>query len=229
MARKTLLLICMSVFGAALPGSAASLRVVAEESVFAVVTHKGGLGAALAHNHFVTADMAGAVLDFDVENPLGTRFRLLARVEELLVDAPGKHERWSSRIQELAILDTGPAEISDGNRSKIREAMLGKKQLDSASFPDLEVELESLSRRSLQVGDTEFPFEALLLVKIHGETRRVKAAVRFQWDDDTLHFEGVATAKFSDFGIKPYSAMLGAVKNLDEFHFYLSLRARSAQ
>jgi hypothetical protein len=216
----------MSVFGASLPGSAASLRVVAEESVLAVVTHKGGLGSARAHNHFVTADVAGATLDFDAENPLGTRFRLTARVQELLVDAPGRHAQWSSRIRELDILDIGPEELSDSNRSKIREAMLGKKQLNSASFPDLEVELESLSRHSSQVGDTEFPFEALLLVKIHGEKRRLKAAVRYRLDGDTLHLEGVATAKFSDFGIKPYSAFLGVVKNLDEFHFFLSLRAR---
>ena len=222
---RALFLIGLPALVAASPVSGASLRIVEEGSVFAVVTHRGGLGAALAHNHFVTADLAGAALEFDAENLLGTRFRLDAKVEELIVDGPGQHERWSSRLLELDILDDAPADISDGDRDKIRASMLDKKQLDSRSFPDLRVELESLSRRSSQVGDTRFPFEALLLVKIHGQTRRVEAAVRHRVDGDTLHLEGVATAKFSDFGIKPFSAMLGALKNLDEFHFFLSLQA----
>ena len=225
MTRKALFRIGLFALVAASPAFGASLRVVEEGSVFAVVIHKGGLGAALAHNHFVTADVAGAVLEFDAENPLGTRFRLDAKVEELIVDGPGQHERWSSRLLDLDILDDAPADLSDSNRDSIRTAMLDKKQLDSRSFPDLRVELESLSRRSSQVGDTEFPLEALLLVRIHGQTRRIKAAVSYRVDGDALRVEGVATAKFSDFGIKPFSAMLGALKNLDELHFFLSLTA----
>jgi hypothetical protein len=54
----------------------------------------------------------------------------------------------------------------------------------------------------------------------------VPAAVRYTSEGDALTIEGVGSARFTDFGIKPFSAFMGAVKNLDEFHLYLNLRAR---
>ena len=65
------------------------------------------------------------------------------------------------------------------------------------------------------------------LAGLHGESRRISAVGRTVLDDGLLTIEAVAVAKFSDFGIRPYSALLGAVKNLDEFHLFLSLRAHA--
>ncbi len=205
---------------------AESLRVVAEESVFAVITHKGGFGSGLAHNHLVVARSPEVELEFDAENPLETRFSVAVEVDDLVADDPELQSAWNARILELGILEEPMEELKEKNRRKVGDAMRGKKQLDAARHPGLTAELGGLIEAPTSHGDTEFPLRADLQVKIRGETRAVPAAVRYEWDGESLTVEAVATAKFSDFGIRPYSAMLGAVKNLDEFHLLVVFTAR---
>ena len=164
-------------------------------------------------------------LEFDAEMPLETRFSLAVEVDDLVADDPELQSAWNARILELGILGGPMEELSEKNRRKVGDAMRGKKQLDAARYPRLTAELGGLIEAPTRHGDTEFPLRADLKVEIHGETRIVPAAVAYEWDGDCLTVEAVATAKFSDFGIRPYSAMLGAVKNLDEFHFLVVFAA----
>ncbi len=52
---------------------------------------------------------------------------------------------------------------------------------------------------------------------------------RYELADGILTIEAIGAFNFTDFGIKPYSAFLGAVKNEDEFHVYVNLSARSTR
>ena len=44
-------------------------------------------------------------------------------------------------------------------------------------------------------------------------------------DGDELSIEAVGEFTFEEFGIEPYSAFLGSVKNKNEFFIYLNLKA----
>lgn len=202
--------------------------VVEGDSVLAVITHKAGIASGLAHNHFVVVGHLSLVLDFDPNEPTSASFRFEAAIEDLIVDGPGRHEQWSDRLQELSILGEGPKALSEKIRAKIRTAMLGRRQLDAATFPTFSVEVVGFEKSPATLGGVDFPYTASIEVELHGTSRRFGAASRYEWDGQILWIEAVAEAYFSDFGIEPYSAILGAIKNQDRFHFFLSLKAKPA-
>jgi len=213
------LLAAPAVFGA-------GFRIDEKQSIIAVVIHKGGFASGLGHNHFIAARQFDSRLVFDPDSPADTRFELRLRVEDLIADDPVLRKSWSTRLKELGILDEPFAELSEKDREKIRRAMLGKKQLDSSAFPTIAVAVTGIE---LNAPDQEsaLPHEVTLTLEVLG--RRVERSVRARYalSDETLIVEAAGTFRFTDFGIKPYSAALGAVKNLDEFHVYATLTARA--
>jgi len=203
----------------------ADMAVVPEDSLFAVVTHKGGFAAGKAHNHLIVAEEFKASLTFDVGPPEQVTFTLTIPADRLAVDRPDLQERWYPRLEALGLLEEPFGALKDKNRSKIRDAMLGPKQLDAGNHPTITVRLEQVTAKATTLGNTVFPHAVTIAFTLHGQVVTVPAAVRYTLEDDALTIEGVGTARFTDFGIKPFSAFMEAVKNLDEFHLYLNLRA----
>ena len=194
-----------------------------EASVFAVVTHKAGVAAKLAHNHLVVAKDYTLDGDFDPSNPAATRFRLEVASEALTVDDAALQAKWQDRILELEILDEAFGELKDSDRKKIRKSMLSKGQLNVEKYPSLSAEVLDIQRTK----DGEFPFTVKLAVAIVGQTVNADLAGKMTEPADKqgegFILEAYGQLLFSDFGIKPYSAMLGAVRNDDPFHIYVHL------
>lgn len=216
-------IVCLPLLLAALPAVADDLKVNEQDSIVAVITHKAGVGARLAHNHLIAATDYQLRLDFDPGQPLATRAELTARTEKLDADSAALQQKWFPRIQELGILDEPFAEMSQKDRGKVREAMLGKKQLDAQKFPELKARITGVEEQPAKIGKVEFPYTATLALEVHGKTVEKPLAARFDAGGERA-LEGVGTFKFSDFGIEPYSAMLGAVKNEDTFHVFVHLK-----
>ena len=200
---------------------ASPVQIDREASVFAVVTHKAGLAARLAHNHLVVADDYTAQLDFDPERPEATSFRFETPAAKLTVDDPAAQERWYPRIAELGILTEPFGEVSEGDRGKIHESMVSKKQLNVKSHPTLRAEIVGVTEGGGATAEG-FPFTVRLKIEIVGKTVEKAVAGRFERDGNRVRFEAYGELAFTDFGIKPYSAMLGAVKNDDPFHLYVA-------
>ncbi len=215
-------------FMVALPASAAEgasqMKIDPEASVFAVVTHKAGLAARLAHNHLVVAGDFEASLGFDPENPKATTFRFEASAAQLTVDDPAAQSRWYARIAELGILSEPFGEVSEGDRAKIHKSMVGKKQLDVERHPKIRAEIVSVTKGG-SAQPEGFPFSVRLRVEIVGKSVEKTLAGRFEHHGGRLAFEAFGEFAFTDFGIEPYSAMLGAVKNDDPFHIYVFFEA----
>lgn len=207
-----------------LPTDGAEIVVDAEESLFAVVTHKGGVAAGQAHNHLVTAGDYRVALDFAPLNPLEASFELELAAEDLIVDRWDLEQAWYQRFVELGVLDEPWSELSEKTRSKIRGAMLGRKQLDAAKFPKIAARVTAIREKSTTVGEVSFDHEVTLALEMHGRIVEKAVSARYEADHGEIVVEAVGAFLFSDFGIKPYSAALGLVKNLDMFHVYLSLR-----
>lgn len=197
-----------------------------EESVFAIVTHKAGLFSGQAHDHFVAAGSYAARLAASRAAVDRTVFEIELAAADLVVDSPELQKTWYPRLEALGILDEPFGEVTEKDRGKIREAMLGKKQLDAQRFPRLRARVAGVVEETSTLGEAEMTHRVTLAFEVHGETVERPVAARASWDDDgALHVEAAGVFRFTDFGIEPYSAFLGAVKNADEFHVYVNLKA----
>jgi len=170
---------------------------------------KGGIAAALAHNHVIRAIAFNGSADVDAGNPSGTSFSIEAQTASLRADEPDMREKY--RLVEP---------MKDKDRAKIQETMESPAQMDVARYPTMRFQSTRVERQAennyLVTGD----------LTIHG----VKHSVSFPATVETVGgnaLHGKASFKFkqSDFGIKPYSAFLGAVRNEDEAMMYLDIVA----
>lgn len=112
-----------------------------------------------------------------------------------------------------------PGTLSEGQRSTIREHMLDAGQLWAARFPDITWRSERC-----RVRDGSVDVTGRLSVRGVGLT----LTVPMQWhlEDGALVATGGFSARATDFGFEPYSAMLGAVRNQDRMDFVVEVRGR---
>ena len=204
---------------------AADYKILRAQSVFVIVTHKGGFAAGAAHNHVVAASGYKARFELEESNPLLSRFQMELATEDLVVDDPEQRQKWYPRLEALAILDEPFNELSEKDRAKIRETMLSKKQLDASAFPEITARVEEVVAQSSTLGNVELPYRVMLRLNVHGQEVVKSVAARYERDGEKVLIEAVGVFRFEDFGIKPYSALLGAVKNKNEFHIYAAVVA----
>ncbi|MCH9650569.1 MAG: YceI family protein [Deltaproteobacteria bacterium] len=200
------------------------LEIDRASSVFAVVTHKAGAAARLAHDHLIVARGYSAELRYHPAHPMEASFVFEAPVTSLEIDSPQAQETWFPRLQELGILDQAFGEMSDKNRAKVRSAMLGPSQLDAERFPTLSVQVREL-RASADGDRAQTSHQANVVFEIHGQEVEAPFPLRISTTETKVVFEAFGTLTLSDFGIKPYSALLGAVRNRDQVDVFLYLEA----
>lgn len=206
------------------PLLAAELRVVPSESVFAVLTHKAGLAAGLAHDHLIVAPDPEVSILFEEAQPEATRVLFSTAVESLDVDSPAARAKWSPRLREHGRLKDDLPPVPESDRRKVRAAMLGESQLDAAHYPEIRAEVLRLVR-SPDSSPGRTLFDLVLRVTIRGRTVERKEAVEWSYADGVLRAEVLAELHFRDFGIEPYSTMLGAIRNDDRFDLFVRIVA----
>lgn len=210
---------------------AGTWRLDSQRSVFAVLTHRAGLAARLAHDHLVVAVGATAALDFDPERPEAARFAARANVLALEIDAPAARAELGPRLVELGALAAPLPPVAPDDRVKVRTAMLARDQLDAGDYPEIAGELVGLAPRA--GGGNSGPLAALdwdarVRLTVRGRTVERTVPARWRVADGELTAEVVGDFRFSEFGITPYSRFLGAVANEDLFQLYVRLVARRA-
>jgi polyisoprenoid-binding protein YceI len=75
------------------------------------------------------------------------------------------------------------------------------------------------------VGGKSFAKKADVSVTVHGQTVKRSFAANVNLQGQELTVEAAADFKFSEFGIKPYKALMGALGNDDKFNMLVSFRA----
>lgn len=210
--------------GQADEASDASWRVLVDESVFAVVTEKDGFAARLAHNHLVVALEYEATLMYDAERPTSASFAFVAAASGLSVDDPGQRAKWESRVVELGLVSELGSPGED-DREKIEREMLAEGQLDAESFPEIAARVVSIREEPIRIGEMAFPFSVVAEVRIRDRTTQRTVGATVDSDGSFVSMEVVGAFTFEEFGIEPYSAFFGSVKNKNEFHLYLNLKA----
>ncbi|MCB9378978.1 MAG: hypothetical protein H6511_09490 [Holophagales bacterium] len=222
------LIALLGALGAVGAASAEGWRVDEQATAFAVLTHRAGFASGLAHDHLIVARAAKVEFDLDPERPEAARLALEARADALEVDGAAARERWGPRLVELGALgEEGLPPVPEKDGVKVREAMLGRSQLDAASHPTISAELVGLARRG-GGGDgerTALGWTAKVRLTVRGRSVERELALTWSLEGDRLTAEGLGEARFTELGIEPYSAFLGAVKNTDLFHLYVALAA----
>lgn len=206
------------------PAGAGEVQLDPAHSVLLVLTHKAGVAAGLAHDHLVTAPLTALKLDFDPASPEAARATLALRTEALDVDAADSGARWRPRLQEIGVGPADMSALSEGDRKKIRKAMLSSSQLDVTHYPEVRAELLSLGRAEKPQG--RFEGTAKIRLTLRGKSVERDFAATWKVENGRLSAEALGAFRFTEFGIKPYSAALGAVRNADEFHVYVALVGR---
>lgn len=202
-----------------------------------MLTHKAGIAARLAHDHLVVARNPRCELDFDPAAPETAKLSVTAPVLALEIDATEERAKHQERLTLLGALTEPFKPVDAGDREKIRASMLAPKQLFAERFPEVKAELLALAQRGANDGAGGGPesarvalgWNATLKIEIRGMVVEKSVPVRFELVDGAggqeLHAELLGELRFTEFGIEPYSAVLGAVQVDDLFHLWVDLVA----
>ncbi len=111
-------------------------------------------------------------------------------------------------------------EVSERARGGTRSNMLVS--LDAARYPHVTLHIESLLENSNLIA-AEVPLQAT--ITMHGISLTVELLALVTMDAETLHAEGRFPLRQSDFGIRPHSALGGALTVGDELDIAFQIDA----
>ena len=199
------LLVVSTLFDGA--GDAAStLRVDAAQSRLVVhVLPKGVLSPAL-HEHLFAPDHWEGVVSGDADHP-----------EEV---------QGEIRIRADGLRDRQPA-LSAGDVAQVEGEVRGPQVLDAAKYPIIRFVVTGLA---VDGRDSQSSLHGVLTgsLDLHGTTRVLRIPVRARWSPAQLWVDGSVSFKQSEFGIKPYGRLFGAIAVQDQVTVEFTILAESS-
>ncbi len=209
MARAFLGVAWAVVFGlAATVAHAAEFKLDKAKSLLVVRTFKDGMGARLAHNHVIQARDSSGTVSFDADNPDTASIKVTIVVASLHVDDLALRKRFGEA-----------SEPSDSDKADITKNMLDEDQLYAEKFPTMGF----VSTGITKAGEGQVTVKGNLTIR--GVTKPVSFPATVEVKDGVFRAKGEVGIKASQFGFKPYSALLGAVRNKDDMTLVLDLVA----
>lgn len=163
---------------------------------------------ALAHDHVVQAAGWTGTATWDPEDPAACAMDITVPVDKMIVDEKSVRERLG--------YDTFP---SEGERADIRDAMLDDDVLDGAKYKTITWKLtkcEFGANRVTVTGD----------MTIHGSTQSLTLPMTVKADAVNFSAKGNTKIKSSQFGMPPFSAGFGALKNQDTMTLVVDIHGK---
>ena len=205
------LIAAYSVAGYSVAGAAERIfSIVPLESRVVLLLNREGVLSLLAHAHVMVATDISGSIRYDDERIENSSLRLSIPVRGLRVDLPEDRKR----------LKLG-GELSKGDLREIRSIMLSPRVLDAARFPTVEI-------TSLGIRGTLGKLHLALKWRIRGVERILNATAEVTISGDTLRAKGEMDLFQTNFGITPYSTLLGAIAVEDRIRIKFELVARAA-
>ena len=197
-----------------------------ENQHFALITQKEGIASTLAHDHLIKASQVKAELQVPELNVLKGTFKVSIPTKSLIVDDPAAQKELFPILKDLEIQKKEFTALGDSDRNKIKANMDDPSQLDVAKFDTVTAEVLGLEASPSDVGKEKFTHSARVKVTIKGKEVTQVAPAKISLESGTLRVMSVAKFKFTEFGIKPYSALFGAIRNGDAFTLFVSFEAK---
>ncbi len=174
-------------------------QVVRPASELRMLVMRGGVLSRFGHNHVI----GGPVISGEVvvrETLSESSFSLEIDLEALEIDNPA----WRREEGEDFASVPSPEDISG-----TRENMLGERVLDVARYP-------IASAQSVAIVGQLPEFSVLARVTLKGHSKSLPIPVRLDLRSDQLTASGEFTITQSEFGIEPFSILLGAISVRDD-------------
>ena len=162
---------------------------------------KRGLLSAAAHDHLFRARRFEVRIEGRTADPLTLRLRVSVDSSSLKDEAPG---------------------LSPKDRASVEQTTAGPEVLDHANHPEVVLEGSATEARPTHDGAT---VTLLTRLTLHGTTRELRFPVELRFRGDEVEAQGSFRIRQSDYGIRPYTAMLGTVGVEDEVEIRFRLVA----
>lgn len=163
-----------------------------QDGTVAIHTYRAGMGAKVGHDLVLQATRWSGSVDLDPDNPS-------ASAVDVTIDA---------RSFQVVSGTGGVKPLSDKDRADICKN-IDEKILHTAKFPEI-------TFRSTEVVGAPPQLTVHGELAIHGQTRPVTLDVAVEDGGGGARARATTTIVQSDFGIKPFTAMLGALKVRDD-------------
>lgn len=172
-----------------------------------VRVYKDGIASGLAHDHVMRASAVTGLVTYD------PAARLLFHVG---IEVDATRLEVAPRVRHLYGMDN---DLDADDRAKIGANMRAADQLNVAAFPKITFESKSFG----VAPDGRIDLVGLLTLR--GQTREVRLPVAIWATPERLQGKGTLRIRQTDFGIQPYSALRGAIRNQDPIDLIISLSA----
>jgi hypothetical protein len=180
--------------------NARAYQVVPEESLVRIVVYRGGTLASAGHNHVIVShDVNGKI--YLHQEIARSGFELAMPVEKLEID-PAEARREEG--------PDFPPDVTDSAKQGTRKNMLSPALLEAERFPDVRLSATAVEGTSLGA------LTVTALVSVKDQQHEVRVPVAVQVQGERLTANGEFKVKQTDLGLKPFSALMGAVQVQDE-------------
>ncbi len=180
-------------------------------SLLVVKVYRDGQLASLGHNHVISSrDLQGEI--YLAESIRDTAFEIRLPVASLVIDSP---------VLRAAAGDDFPGELDADAILGTRSNLLSEQQLDVASWPEI-----VLRSRSIDAEPPDFTVMVDMAFKAHISS--IAVPVQMEISGDQIIVTGAFTILQSEFGMQPFSVMMGALRVRDEINveFHIVALAR---
>ena len=171
------------------------------DSLLTILAFRGGALAKAGHNHVIAShDIRGSF--YVPDDVLRSTFELHIPVAQLTIDEPGLRAREGADF---------PVDVPESAKEGTRKNMLGEALLSAAQYPQV-----TLVSQQIAPGPMGSSVLANVQVIVRGQAHTVVVPVAYSLAGNELVASGDLTIKQTDLGLKPFSAMLGALQVQDE-------------
>lgn len=164
------------------------------------------LAASLSHEHVIVATGWKGTVSWDPSNVATCKVSITVPTSGLVND----EEAWRKRVGYTSSL-------SDGERADVKEHMLDDGQLDAAKYPNLTFTSSGCEQATHGV-------KVSGQMNIHGVGKTVSPTLAVNADGKFFNAKGSFSMNHTDFGMQPFSALLGQLKNKNEMIFTIDVK-----
>lgn len=173
-----------------------------DDGELTIRTTVAGRAARMGHRLTIVLNTWSATVDWQDDQP--SAVHLTVEVDSLRIDSG----------------EGGVTPLTGAEKTVARNNAL--KTLGAAKFPTIEFHSDTITA-------TDGGYRLQGPVTIHGVGKPVDVAVAVTRTDTTWQIDGEATVDQTDFGVKPFSMMMGSMKVADQVTVALSAQAAAAK
>lgn len=203
------LTLALSFSSDAAPGKSL-LRMETTGSSFKVFVYKRGVASAFAHDHIIGVSDFKGMVTFDSDDPTKSHVAL---------------------VVESASLQVLDSELSEKDKGEVKSNMdrdvLEVEKHPKIRFSSKKVELTERKAATAEKAET-LTLKVTGELDLHGEKKSITLPVNIEVKDGEVIAKGATDLTQSEWGIKPYTAFLGAVgvKDLVKIEFTIVSKSR---